>query len=247
MTQLDLALSAEVSSRHVSFLETGRAYPSREMVLVLAASLDIPMREQNALLESAGFSAAFDEPALDAEMEPFISQTIDRMLAQHEPYPMFVLTRTYDVQKANAAASRVLGGMLLDPAALPEKPNLMRALFDPKLARTFVVDWEKNARQLLSRLHRESLARPLDVALASLLRALLEYDGVPESFRQPDLSSPSEPVFTLRFRRGGLALSFLATVTAFSVPQNVTLEELRIESYFPLDEATADACKRLAT
>lgn len=118
------------------------------MVLVLSASLDVPMRDQNVLLESAGLAPAFDEPALDGGMPPIIAQTIDRMLAHHEPYPMFVMTRTYDVLKTNTAATRVLGGMLLDPSAIGDPPNLMRALFDGRLARAFVVDWERTARQL---------------------------------------------------------------------------------------------------
>ena len=246
MSQLDLAIAADVSSRHVSFLETGRAQPSREMILALASALDVPLRDQNVLLDSAGFPAAFDEPALDRGMPPAIGQAIERMLAHHEPYPMAVMTRTYDLLKTNQSGMRLLGAMVLDPSALGDLPNLMRALFDPRLARPFVVEWERTARVLLSRLHRESLARPSDEPLTSLVRGLLEYPDVPESFRQPDFTAPSEPTFALRLRRGDLELAFLTTVTAFSAPQNVTLEELRIESYFPLDDATARACELLA-
>lgn len=246
MSQLNLAIGADVSSRHVSFLETGRAQPSREMVLVLAAALDVPLRDQNVLLGSAGFAPAFEEPSLDGGMPPAIVQTIDRMLAHHEPYPLVVMTRTYDVLKANGAAWRVLGRMVLDASALGEPPNLMRALFDPRLARPFVIEWEHSARLLLSRLHRESLARPSDEPLASLVRALLEYPDVPDTLRHPDFATPSEPTFTLRMKRDDVTLAFLTTLTSFSAPQNVTLEELRIESYFPLDEATAKACERLA-
>jgi transcriptional regulator with XRE-family HTH domain len=246
MSQLDLAIAADVSSRHVSFLETGRAQPSREMVLVLGAALDVPLRDQNVLLDSAGFPPAFEEPALDQAMPPAIGQAIDRMLAHHEPFPMAVMTRTYDLLKLNRAGARLLGGMALDASALGAAPNLMRALFDPRVTRPFVVDWERTARLLLSRLHRESLARPSDEPLAALVQALLEYPDVPESFRQPDFTAPSEPTFTLRLRRGDLELAFLTTVTAFSAPQSVTLEELRIESYFPLDDATAAACERSA-
>ena len=168
------------------------------------------------------------------------------MLAHHEPFPMAVMTRTYDLLKANRAAGRLLGAMVQDPSSLGDPPNLMRALFDPRAARPFVVDWERTARALLSRLHRESLARPSDEPLASLVQALLEYPDVPESFRQPDFTAPSEPTFTLRLRRGDLQLAFLTTMTAFNAPQSVTLEELRIESYFPLDDATAATCERLA-
>jgi hypothetical protein len=156
------------------------------------------------------------------------------------------MTRTYDVYRTNGSATRLLGSMVLDPTVIGERPNLMHAFFDPRLARTFIVDWERNARQILSRLHRESLARPTDKALGSLVRALLEYPGVPESFRHPDFTAPSEPTFALRFRRETHELAFLVTVTAFSVPQNVTLDELRMESYFPLDKSTEEACRRLA-
>jgi transcriptional regulator with XRE-family HTH domain len=246
MSQLDLAISADVSSRHVSFLETGRAQPSREMVLVLGAALDVPLRDQNVLLGCAGFPPAFEEPALEGGMPPAIGQAIDRMLAHHEPFPMAVMTRTYDVLRTNRAATLLLGRMVLDPASLGEPPNLMRALFDPRLARPFVVEWERSARLLLSRMHRESLAHPSDEPLAALVQSLLAYPDVPESFRHADFSAPSEPTFTLRMKRDDLELAFLTTLTAFNAPQNVTLEELRIESYFPLDEATASACERLA-
>src|SRR6185436_18225935 len=105
-------------------------------------------------------------------------------------------------------------------------------LFDPRLARRFVVDWDRVARALLSRLHRESLGRPSDAELSALIRSLFEFPDVPEAWRQPDFSFPSEPSLTLRLRRDDLELAFLTTVTVFNAPQNVTLEELRLESYF---------------
>jgi transcriptional regulator with XRE-family HTH domain len=246
MSQLDLAVAADVSSRHISFLETARAQPSREMVLVLAAALDVPLRDQNVLLDSAGFTSAFAEPPLEGGMPPPIAQAIDRMLAQHEPFPMLVLTRTYDVLRINEGARRLLSRMILDPAALPDPPNLLRALMDPRLGRPFVVDWERVARVLLARIHRESLQRPSDGPIVALLEDLMGYPDVPASLRQPDFSLPSDATFTLRLRRDDLDLAFLTTLTVFSAPQNVTLDELRLESYFPLDEATARACQRLA-
>jgi transcriptional regulator with XRE-family HTH domain len=246
MSQLDLAVAAEVSSRHISFLETARAQPSREMVLGLAAALDVPLRDQNLLLDSAGFPPAFDEPALDGGMPPAIGQAIDRMLAQHEPFPMLVLTRNYDVRRTNEGARRVLSRMILDPDALDDPPNLLRSLMNPRLSRPFVVDWERTARLLISRMHRESLQRPSDGPLMELLKDLASYPDVPASLCQPDFSLPSDATFTVRLRRGDLDLAFLTTLTVFSAPQNVTLDELQLESYFPLDEATARACQRLA-
>jgi transcriptional regulator with XRE-family HTH domain len=246
MSQLDLAIAADVSGRHISFLETGRAQPSREMILTLAAALDVPLRDQNVLLRSAGFASAFGELTFDREMPPALERAIDRMFAQQEPFPMSAATRSYDILKGNRAMTRVLGRFVLDPAAMGNPPNVMRMLFDPRLSRTFVVDWERSARLVLSRLHRDSLSRPGDATLSGLLRALLEYPDVPESFRQPDFSVPSEPTFTVRLRRGDLELAFLTTITVFSAPQDVTLEELFLESYFPIDDATALACERMA-
>jgi hypothetical protein len=168
------------------------------------------------------------------------------MLAQQEPFPMVVLDRCYNVLQRNEATRRLLSRVIADPTALPARPNMLHVLFDPRLARGAVVDWERTARTLVSRIHRESLARPGDAELASLVRSLFELPDVPPGFRQPDLSAPSEPTVVLRLRVQGVELAFLSTVTAFSAPQNVTLDELRIESYFPLDEATARACERFA-
>jgi transcriptional regulator with XRE-family HTH domain len=246
MSQLDLAVAADVSSRHISFLETGRAQPSREMVLVLAAALGVPLRDQNVLLDSAGFPPAFPEPPLGGGMPPAVEQAIERMLAHHEPFPMVVLTRTYDVLRMNAGAARLLGRLVLDPSALGTPPNLLRALMDPRLTRPFVADWERTARMLLARIHRESLQHPSDGPLVALVEDLMAYPDIPESVRQPDLSLPSDATFTLRLRRDDLELAFLTTMTVFNAPQNVTLDELRIESYFPLDDATARVCDRFA-
>ena len=245
LSQLDLALAAEVSTRHVSFLETGRAQPSREMVLRLATTLAVPLRDQNQLLVAAGHPEAFEEPDEDALAGP-IRQAVERMLAHHEPFPMVVMSRAYDVVLLNRAAKEVLARFVLDPSALGDRPNGMALLFDPNLARPFVVDWPSVARTLLSRLHREVLERPNDAALATLLRSLLDQPDVPRDWQAPDLSLPSEPVLPIRLQRDGQSLGFLTTVTVFNAPQNVTVEELRIESYFPLDDATRRACEALA-
>jgi transcriptional regulator with XRE-family HTH domain len=249
MSQLDLALAADVSARHVSFLETGRAQPSREMILALASSLDVSLRDQNVLLQSAGFPGEFGERTLAQGMPPAIQRAIERMFAQQEPFPMMALSRACDVLRANRATTRVLGRFVLDRAAMTDPPNAMRMIFDPRLARPFVVDWERTARSLLSRLHRDSLTGPSDAsssAQGALVRALLEYPDVPAVFRQPDFGESVEPVFSFRLRRDGLELAFLTTMTAFNAPQDVTLDELLLESYFPLDDATAQACERLA-
>ncbi len=242
LSQLDLALAADVSPRHVSFLETGRAQPSRDMVLRLGATLSVPLRDQNAMLRASGFTEEFPEPSFAAGLPAGVTQAIERMLRQHEPYPMTVLDRRYQLLRANDGATRVFSRLLADPSALASPPNVFVMLFDPRLVRPFVVDWEATARGLLSRLHREALAGDSDGELGALLRTLLAFPGVPESWRQPDFSLPSEPTLTLRLQRDRLKLSFLTTLTVFNAPQNVTLEELRLESYFPLDDETARSC-----
>jgi transcriptional regulator with XRE-family HTH domain len=244
LSQLDLALAADVSARHVSFLETGRAQPSREMVLRLGAALDVPLRDQNVMLNAAGFAEEYPEPSFEDELTPSINHAIDRMLKQQEPFPMVVVNRRYDILRANRAAQRMVSRFIAEPSALPT--NAFHLLFDPRAARRFVVDWERVAHALIARLHRESLARPSERDLAALVRSLFEYPDVPESWRQPDFSVPSEPTLGLRLRRDAFELAFFTTITAFNAPQNVTLEEVRIESYFPADDATVANCERLA-
>jgi len=248
MSQLDLGFAANVSARHVSFLETARAAPSREMVLRLATTLQVPLRDQNVLLRASGFADAWSEPdvAPGALPKPILA-AIERMLDKHEPYPMTVLDRTYNVTRSNRGGSALLQGFVAEPSRLLAGPlNVFALIFDPKLARPFMIDWDRIAHSLVARLHREVLAHPEDAALGDLLASLFRYPGVPESFRQPDFSVADEPVLTLRLQRDDVALSFLTTVTAFNAPQNVTLEELRIESYFPLDEATEAHCAAVA-
>lgn len=243
LSQLDLALAANVSARHVSFLETGRAQPSREMILRLASTLDVPLRDQNELLRAASFEPAFAETAT---LEPAIAAAIERMFALHDPYPITLLDRRYDVVRINEAGLRVLGRFIADPSALSGTLNAFRVLFDPRLGRPFVRDWERTARVLVARLHRDALMNPTRTELGALLQSLFAFPDVPEEWRQADLSVPGEAVFNFHLDRDDLSIGFLTTLTSFSAPQNVTLEELRIESYYPLDDASAATCARLA-
>lgn len=246
LSQLDLAVASDVSSRHVSFLETGRAQPSREMVLRLCACLSVALRDQNELLRSVGFEAAFPELEAGAELPPFIEQAITQMMHVHEPYPMVALDRSFDVLRVNQGGARLIARFVADPSALGAVPNAYRLLFDPRQARPFVVDWAKTARLLVSRLHREALRHPTNGALTTLLQQLFAYPDVPQAWRQPDFGQPNEPAMIIRLERDDLRLSFLTTLTSFSAPGNVTLEELSIESYFPMDDDTRKACHGLA-
>ena len=243
MSQLDLAGAADVSPKHISFLETGRAKPSREMVLRLATTLGVPLRDQNALLIAAGFAEAFRE--IDpAGFDPNIRRALERMMAQQEPYPLLVLDRHYNLVMHNVASRRFLLTVLGERAEVER--NAMKMLFDPQLLRPYVVDWERTARGLLGRLQREALYRRRDHGLTQLLASLCAYEGVPQGWREPDLEAPSEATLHLRFEFLGQRIGFLTTLTVFQAPQNVSLEELQIESYFPLDDTTEQVCRMLA-
>ncbi len=242
-SQLDLAGAADVSAKHISFLETGRARPSREMVLRLATTLDVPLRDQNTMLEAAGFSEGFAEPE-PAGFDPAVRRALETMMRHQEPYPLLVFDRHYDLVMSNTATDRLLR-MLLGDRAQTEH-NLLTLMFDPELLRPFIVDWETAARTMLVRLQREAMLRRHDDSLTQLLAKLCAYEGVPAEWRTPDLLAPTSPTLQAHFEYGGQRLGFLVTLTVFQGPQNVSLDELRIESYFPLDEATEGLCRGLA-
>ena len=245
MSQLDLSLAAEVSSRHISFLETGRSNPSPEMVLVLADALDVPLRDTNELLRAAGFDSHYAEPTVDDLLSGPLGDAVQTMLDHHEPFPMMVVDRLYNVLRTNRAGTMLFALADVDMASSPVgSVNVLRLLFDPA-SREMIGDWEATAAIILRRFQREALHRPHDTAMTELLSELIATPGVPEDWRTPDLASPDQPMLGVEFRAGDIAMRFLTTITEFNAPQNVTLEELRIESYFPLDDDTRELCRML--
>ena len=234
MSQLDLGLTAEVSARHISFLETGRSQPSVEMVLLLSETLAVPLRDRNELLRGAGFAPQYPEPAVGELLDGPLGAVLDLMLTHHEPYPMMVFDGLYNVVRVNEG-----GSMFLTLAGITEPvgANLMRALFTDS-SRSLISNWEEVAGEVLRRIQRQALFRPNDEEMANLLDELVSQPGVPDRWRTPDLSGPSDPMLTMRVRVGQADLAFLATITAFSTPASVTVDELQIESYLPIDEAT---------
>jgi len=242
LSQLDLAMHAGVSARHLSFLESGRARPSEEMTLLLCEALDVPLRGRNEALRAAGFEPRFAEPAL-AEIPAAIDDAMTRLMQTHEPYPLTVVSPEANVLRSNRAASTLFPLFVAEPAALEAPLNMFSLVFDPRLMRPFIVNWAQVARQMLARLHRESLQRGGDERLVALTKRVLAYPDVPPQWRAPDFAEVVEPVFSVRLQRGDVALGFFTTITTFSTPSTVTLEELRIESSFPLDEATRRFCE----
>ncbi|MGI9604501.1 MAG: helix-turn-helix domain-containing protein [Acidimicrobiales bacterium] len=234
MSQLDLGLAADVSARHVSFLESGRSHPSVEMVSLLSETLAIPLRDRNELLRGAGFPASYPEPGIDDLLAGPLGLAVDTMLAQHEPYPMLIFDRLYNVVRTNAG-----GAMFLSLAGVDEPvgTNIMTLLFDDT-PRALVTNWHDVAGDILRRVQREAMHRPNDEGLAELMADLLSRPNIPDDWRTPDLLASSDPMVAMRVRVGDDDLAFLATITSFNAPSNVTLDELRIESYLPLDDPT---------
>ena len=239
-SQLDLAADAEVSARHVSFLETGRARPSREMVLVLASALEVPLRDRNVLLASAGFSPAYAESGLDEAALAPVRRALDWTLRQAEPFPAVVLNRKWDVLTTNRAAA-----MLFTSLLGPPRPgaNLLRLMLDPRGVRPWVVNWAEAAPALLRRVRREAVERVLDPDTVALLDELLPM--VPEGLRGNDVTIPTVPVVPLHFRNDALDLRFFSTITALGTPVDVTAQEIRIECLFPEDAETEARARRL--
>lgn len=246
MSQLDLASTAEVSPRHISFLETGRARPSAEMVLTLCRAMGVPLRHANAMLRAAGHGEYFEDT--DDDFPAPVADALELMKAHHEPFPLIVVDPTYRVRDLNVGASAVLVSILGETAATAAAAdmNLARLTFDPDAARPRIVNFDEIGPQLLWRIQREVLEDPDDGAMRTLLDDLLAMPTVDPDWRSVDLQVPSDPVMVLHLRGADADLRFVVTVTSFQAPQNVAVERLRIETWFPYDDATAAACRALA-
>ncbi|MFN0119757.1 MAG: helix-turn-helix domain-containing protein [Blastocatellia bacterium] len=253
VSQLDLALDADVSSRHISFIETGRAHPSREMVLLLSGVLDVPLRERNALLHAAGFAPVYRETDLDAPQMDQARQALTLILRQQEPFAAIAFDRRWDVLMANAPFLR-MSAMIMGPgyqaiAPLsvipPPRPNALRMLFDPAGWRPYILNWDTVARAVLDRAHREYM-QDQDPAMREIIDAVLAYPGVPERWRQPDLAAAQDILIPVVMKFGEHTLRLFTTITSLGSAQDITLREMRIESFHAMDEETRGLIYALA-
>jgi len=242
LSQLDLALQADVSARHLSRVETGKAQPSRDMVARLADTLHMPLRERNALLVAAGYAPEYPETELSTPHLAQVRRAIEFILEHQEPFPAFVLNRRWDVLLANRAAARLVGFLRGGSA----HTNMVRQFFDPDDLRAVVVNWEEVAGDLIRHLHDEVAAAPSDTRARALLDEVLRYPGVPARWRTRELGAGPPPLLTVQFRKDGQDLRFFSTITTFGTPRDVTIDEMRIECTFPADDATAELCRALA-
>jgi transcriptional regulator with XRE-family HTH domain len=239
LSQLDLAVEAEVSTRHLSFVETGRSRPSRELVLHLAEHLDVPLRERNSLLLAAGYAPAYRERSLDDEgMDP-VRDALDRLLAGHDPYPAVIVDRRWDLVTANGAALRLFTADVA-PHLLEPPVNVYRLGLHPDGLAPKVRNFADYADHLLVRLQRD-VALSGDPDLAALLEEVRSYPGVGDA--SPVLTDPAQLLFLPMRMEGpdGTELSFFSTLATFGTPLDVTLAELCIEAFYPADEPTKRA------
>jgi len=248
LSQLDLAVDAEVSQRHLSFLESGRAQPSREMVLQLAQTLDLPLRECNRLLQAAGFVGVYAQRALAAaDMQP-VREALELMLKHHEPFPAVVVDRAWNQFMANDALLRMFSA-LGDPDTVWRRVcgdgprNVLKLTLHPEGLQPYIRNLAEIAPLMLARIAREALEHP---AVQEVLDEVLRYPGIPSRWRSVDLHAQLPPVMPTEILIGGITLKLFTTLTTFGTPQDVTTDELRVEHFFPADAATDALLRQLA-
>jgi transcriptional regulator with XRE-family HTH domain len=241
-SQMDLAGDAEMSTRHLSFIETGRSRPSRDMVLRLAAELEVPLREQKLMLVAAGFAPVYRERKLDDAGLAVVRKAVERIIAGHEPYPALAIDRQWNLVAANAAIMRLVAGV--DASLLEPPVNVLRLALHPKGLAPRTLNFPEWRAHLLARLAHE-IDLTGDAGLADLLEELRAYpSGVAgRPVVRDDLGGIAVPY---RVRLGDETLSLISATTLFGTPVDVTLSELAIESFFPADDDTAEALRRLA-
>jgi transcriptional regulator with XRE-family HTH domain len=239
---MDLAIEAGVSTKHLSFVETGRAKPSRELLMTLARHLDVPLRDRNSLLLAAGYAPRYQETSIDEPIAAHVRSSLERLLRTHDPYPGVVLDRQWNVVLSNQSASRLVGG--LPAELLTPRINVFRVSLHPNGLAAITLNFVEWADYMLSQLRR-LVVSSADPALIELEREVRAYPnvlalgpgGVPQNNDEPPLLVPCQLVV------GGVELAFFTTLTTFGTPRDVTLDELAIELFFPADDETEAALR----
>lgn len=242
LSQLDLAQEAAISTRHLSFVETGRSLPSREMVLRLSERLDIPLRERNTLLVAAGYAPMYRERPLGDPALAAARQAVELLLKSHEPYPALAIDRHWNLMAANRMVPQLMAGA--DAALLQAPVNVLRLSLHPLGIAGNIVNLAQWRGHLFERL-RQQIAATADPALVDLLEELKAYP-VPESAKGPPLEGEHAGVVVpFKFKTPAGILTFISTTTIFGSPVDVTLQELAMETFFPADDFTRQALQHL--
>jgi transcriptional regulator with XRE-family HTH domain len=235
-SQLQLSLDSGISQRHISFVESGRSVPSRETLIGIADTLDVPLRDRNTLFLAAGYAPIYSDGAWDTAEMQGVTSALKRMLRQHEPFPAVVMDRYWNVLMPNASTPRFFNCFIDLDAHKPPR-NILRLMFDPKAMRPFIVNWEDAAKSLFQRVYRESVGRVIDDKTRELLASLLAYPNVRTEWKTPEPPS-AMPVIPMSFLKDGQVLNYFSLVATVGSPQTVAAQELRIECLFPADQAT---------
>ncbi len=216
------------------------------LVVLLADVLDVPLRDRNELLVTAGYAPLYRETSLDAPAMTQLHRALDFILQQQEPYPTLVLDRHWNVLKVNDGTARIQQHFL-DPVAVAAlgPPNAMRVMFHPQAFRPYIVNWQATAASLIQWLHRDAINGFSDAETRGLLEEMLSYPDTPRQWRTRDLNASPVPFLPIHFRKHELDLQFFTTLTSLGTPYDITLQELRIESFFPADDATQAALRQL--
>ncbi len=236
LSQLELSLSANISSKHISFLETGRAQPSREMLILLSNTMNIPLNDRNILLSLSGFTDAYSRMKIDQPEMQSVQQALAVMLNNHAPYPALVLDWDWNIVMANEPQQKLTYLFAKEQPNFPDTCNILELLFDPNGLRPFVENWEEVAFLLVQRIQRERMMH--QDRRSNLLQVLMKYPGVPTHWGTPNYEGQVEPMANTVLRLGGLRLKLFSTLASFGTAIDVTMQELVIEQYFPADEST---------
>ncbi len=235
-SQMELAGRAEISQRHLSFMESERSSPSQDMVLRLATALDLPMRQQNTLLLAAGFAPMWRESAIDAPELAGVQRAIDYILAQQEPFPAVAVDRHWNLLKANKGMARLVA-FLLGPLPPDTDVNLADALVAPDMLRPFLVNWNDVVSYFIRSVEADAAADGTDET-AALLNRLLDYPDVSTVLGASTNRVDTAPVLPMHFTKDDVSLQLFTAIATLGTPQDVTVQELRIESFFPMDDET---------
>ena len=250
MSQMDVSMRSGVSQRHISFLETGRSKPSRATALHLAETLDIPLRERNVLLQSAGYAAAFNDGPLSDARTRLFNDALTAMLDHHEPYPALVLDGRWNLAMANQAALKYFG-LYIDPlegiAAIgsPTEFQVARLCLREGGLKPYIVNWQELVVTFLQRARRALVFNPRDEYLPALIDEIVGHPDAPPSWREPAWETAPEPAVAMTLEKDGVRTSLFSVLAHFGAPQNVTLEEMSVETFFPADEATRSLLQSL--
>jgi len=235
-SQLEVSVDSGISQRQISFIESGRSVPSRSTLMNIAAALDIPLRERNVLLLAAGYAPLYSNAAWNSGEMKSINRALQRVIAQHEPYPAIVMDRYWNVLLTNSAAPRFFG-CFVDMSARTSPRNMLHLIFDPKGMRPFIANWQSLAEAMVQRVYRETVGHIVDQQTKDLVASLLAYPDVQSDWRASETTGAS-PMIPMSFVKDGAVMNYFSLLTTVGTPQTIAAQEIRVECMYPADDET---------